>query len=76
MMSETPASLLGIPGGCLEEGGPADIAIADPEMKWMVDPAKLHSKSKNTVFKGMTLQGKVVTTLCRGEIVYNLEDEM
>ena len=76
MMSETPASLLGIPGGCLEEGGPADIAIADPEMKWTVDPAKLHSKSKNTVFKGMTLQGKVVTTLCRGEIVYNLEDEM
>lgn len=45
-------------------------------MKWTVDPAKLHSKSKNTVFKGMTLQGKVVTTLCRGEIVYNLEDEM
>lgn len=73
LMSENPATLLGIPGGSLEEGGPADIAIADPNRKWTVDPQKLHSKSKNTVFKGMTLQGKVTTTLCRGEIVYQDE---
>ncbi len=70
LMSETPAELLGIPGGCIEEGGIADIAIADPDCEWTVDPAKLHSKSKNTVFKGMTLRGKVKTTICRGEIVF------
>ena len=74
LMSENPAALLGIPGGCIEEGGPADIAIADPDCVWTVDPKKLHSKSKNTVFKGMTLRGKVKTTICRGEIVYQDEE--
>lgn len=74
LMSENPATLLGIPGGCIEEGGPADIAIADPDCVWTVDPKKLHSKSKNTVFKGMTLRGKVKTTICRGEIVYQDEE--
>lgn len=74
LMSENPAALLGIPGGCIEEGGPADIAIADPDCVWNVDPKKLHSKSKNTVFKGMTLRGKVKTTICRGEIVYQDEE--
>ncbi len=75
LMSENPARLLGIPGGSIEEGGPADIMIADPEEKWTVDPAKLHSRSKNTVFKGMTFQGKVKMTICRGEIVYDSEND-
>ncbi len=70
LMSENPAAILDIPGGSIEEGGPADIAIADVNRVWTVEPEKLHSKSKNTVFKGMTLQGKVTTTICRGQIVY------
>ena len=70
-MSENPAAILGIPGGSIEEGGIADIAIADLDRSWIVEPEKLHSKSKNAVFKGMTLRGKVITTICRGEIVYS-----
>lgn len=75
LMSENPATILGIPGGSIEEGGPADIAIADVNRVWKVEPEKLHSKSKNTVFKGMTLQGKVITTICRGQIVYEEPDD-
>ncbi len=71
LMSENPAAILGIPGGSIEEGGIADITIADLDRSWTVEPEKLHSKSKNTVFKGMTLRGKVVTTICRGKIVYS-----
>ena len=74
-MSEIPATILGHPGGSIEEGGPADIAIADVNRVWKVEPEKLHSKSKNTVFKGMTLQGKVITTICRGQIVYEEPDD-
>ena len=74
LMSENPATILGIPGGSIEEGGPADIAIADTNMVWTVEPQKLHSKSKNTVVKGMTLQGRVSTTICRGKIVYQLSE--
>ena len=62
--------MLKIPGGTLEVGGPADIAIADPAKVWTVEPEKLHSRSKNTVFKGMTFTGKVVRTICRGETVF------
>ena len=58
-MTINPACILRVPKGRLSIGAEADIVIFDPEEKWTVDPGALHSKSKNTVFKGMTLQGKV-----------------
>ncbi len=70
LMSETPAKLLGIEGGSLKEGAAADLALVDLDEKWTVEPQKLHSKSKNTVFKGKTLQGKVKLTLLDGNIVF------
>ena len=70
MMCENPRRLLGIEGGALEPGCPADIAIVDLNKEWVVDPEKLHSKSKNTCFKGMKLKGKVKYTLVNGVVVY------
>ena len=70
MMCETPRRLLGIEGGSLEEGNVADIAIVDLNKEWTVDPEKLHSKSKNTCFKGMTFKGKVKYTIVNGKIVF------
>ncbi len=69
-MSTSPARILGIPAGTLAEGANADLVLIDEQAEWTVDPDKLHGKSKNTPFKGMTLTGKVVTTICRGTIVY------
>ncbi len=73
LMCVNPAKILKIPGGALEKGGPADIAIADPDLTWTIEPEKLRSRSKNTVFKGMSFTGRVVRTICRGETVYKLE---
>ena len=73
LMSVNPARILGIPGGCIRKGCPADLAIADLNQVWTVEPKALHSKSKNTVFKGMTFTGKIVCTLCGGEIVYTCD---
>lgn len=70
LMSETPAKLLGIEGGSLKEGAAADLVLVDLNEKWTVEPQKLRSKSKNTVFKGKTLQGKVKLTLLNGNIVF------
>ncbi len=70
MMCETPRRLLGIEGGSLEEGNSADIAIVDLNEEWTVVPEKLHSKSKNTCFKGMTLKGKVKYTIVNGNVVF------
>ena len=75
-MSWTPARILGIPAGTLQVGQNADVVLFDPERKWVVDPEKLHGKSKNTPFKGMTLKGKVLVTIFRGRKVYDGREEI
>lgn len=72
-MSATPARLLGIPGGTLEPGSPADLVLFDPDELWTVDPAGLHGKSRNAVFKHRKLAGRVRMTLLGGRIVYQRE---
>lgn len=73
LMSDNPRRLLHLPARTLEEGQPADLILVDLNRKWTVDPEKLHSKSHNTVFKGMTFTGKVLTTITGGVVRY--EDE-
>ena len=70
LMSLNPARILGIPGGTLAEGAPADLVLFDPEVRWTVEPDRLHGKSRNTPFKGMELSGKVRCTICRGQLVF------
>lgn len=70
-MSANPAKLLGIPAGTLAVGAAADIALVDLNREWTVDVNRLHGKSKNTPFKGMTLTGKVVKTFLGGEVVFD-----
>ena len=70
-MSTAPARILGIPAGTLQVGAAADVVLFRPEERWTVDPEKLHGKSRNTPFKGMTLQGRVKLTFSRGRLVYD-----
>lgn len=70
LMCVNPRKILGIAGGSLGEGEPADITIFDINEEWTVDPEKLHSKSRNTCFKGMKLKGRVKMTIVNGKIVY------
>jgi dihydroorotase len=69
-MTVNPADFYKLPCGRLQAGGVADIILIDPEEKWIVTEDGLHSKSKNSPFIGMTLQGRVKTTICRGQVVY------
>jgi len=69
-----PAAVFGLPGGTLSAGAPADIAVFDPEKKWVVNPQQFLSKGKNTPFVGMELKGKNMLTIVGGEIVYNPTD--
>ncbi len=61
-MSSSPAKILGLEGGTIEEGAPADLVIADP--------AKFLSKGKNTPFKGFEVYGAIKYTLVDGAIKY------
>jgi dihydroorotase len=70
LLSLNPARILGVPGGTLSEGAPADITIVAPDLEVTVDPATFRSKSRNTPFGGWTLRGGVLATIVGGRIVY------
>ncbi len=70
-MSANPARILGINAGTLSAGAPADIVLIDPDEEWTVDVNRLHGKSKNTPFKGLTLTGRVKRTVLGGKTVYS-----
>jgi dihydroorotase len=69
-MSSKPAELLGLPGGTLRSGAPADVIVIDADMPWVLDPAELKSKCKNTPFDEARLTGRVVRTIVAGRTVY------
>lgn len=72
-MSCNPARIMNIAPVALCEGSVADIILIDEDLIWEVEPEKLHGKSKNAVYKGMKLCGKVMLTLVGGEIKYKSE---
>jgi dihydroorotase len=69
-LTRAPARVLGIDAGALDAGSRADIAIIDPDGEWIVDPAKLVSRGKNTPFAGKTLSAVVKFTIAGGMIIY------
>jgi dihydroorotase len=68
--STRPAELLGLPGGTLKNGAPADIIVIDADEPWVLDPAELKSKCKNTPFDEARMLGRVVRTIVAGRTVY------
>ena len=68
-MSTNPARILGVPGGTLAKGAPADLTIIDLNREWTVDASKFASKSRNCPFTGWTLKGRAVMTIVGGKVV-------
>ena len=75
LMCVNPRRILGLEIPAIQVGKTADLMIADINKKWTVDPDKLHSRSHNTVFKGMTLTGKPLVTISKGIIRYDARSE-
>lgn len=69
-MSLRPAELLGLPVGRLARGAPADVIVVDVDKPWVLDPADLRSKSKNTPFDEARMTGRVLRTVVGGKTVY------
>ncbi len=65
-MSLAPAKIMGVPGGTLSVGAPADITVFDSDAEWTVDVSKFKSKSRNSVLNSVTLTGKPVMTFVGG----------
>ena len=43
--------------------------LIDPDTEWTVDPSTFRSRGKNTPFAGWRLRGRVIMTICQGQVV-------
>jgi len=65
-----PAEILGLNAGRLAKGAPADLLLFDPERAWKIDPETFESKSKNSPFEGLPVQGRVRRTVVDGRTLF------
>lgn len=69
-MTIKPAEVFGLPYGKLEEGAPADLVLIDLNKEQDIDRTTFASKGKNTPFDGWTCAGWPVTTIYKGNVVW------
>ncbi len=72
LLSWQPAAVAGLTGehgGPVAEGRPANLCVVDPEARWVVEPERLASLSRNTPYAGWKLRGRARHTILRGEAV-------
>tara|TARA_B100000886_G_C20419642_1_gene490908 strand:- start:2184 stop:3068 length:885 start_codon:yes stop_codon:yes gene_type:complete len=70
LITINPAKILKINKGTIKVGADADICIFDLDRPWKVNANNLKSKSKNTAIENKTLQGKILMTFLKGELVF------
>lgn len=70
-LSFGPRRALGLPGGRLEPGQPADLVMLDRTTPFMVTAEGLVSRGKNTPLLGKTLTGRPVMTVRSGRVTWN-----
>jgi dihydroorotase len=74
-LTSRPAEILGLPGGTLARGAPADLVLFDLARPWRLDPDSFRSKSKNSPFDAHPVQGRALTTIVGGRVLYELAAE-
>ncbi len=69
-MSYNPAKIMKMDKGDIQPGKIADVVIFDPNVIYKIDKTTFASKGQNTPFHGYEVTGKVVCTICNGNIVF------
>ena len=72
LLSSNPARIFGVwpRKGDLAPGFDADIVLFDPRPQRELTAAELHSRAGFSPYEGMTVTGRVKTTIVRGQTVY------
>jgi dihydroorotase len=72
LLSWKPAAIAGLGGthgGPIAPGYAANLCVIDPTAEWIVDPAVMASRSRNTPYAGRKVRGRVRHTILAGEPV-------
>lgn len=69
-LTSGPAGILGIKGGSLVVGAPADLTLFNLDKPWQIDPDSFQSKSKNSPFTDYPVQGMVRRCIVDGRCIY------
>ncbi len=72
LTATAPAQLFGLypRKGAIAVGADADVALVDPEQRWVLDAKQLQTRSGVSAYLGREFTGKVVRTIVRGETVF------
>ena len=65
-----PHRILGLAGGTLTPGAPADLCVFDLTEEWLVTPQALHSAGHNTPALGTRMKGRNRMTFLAGQLVW------
>ncbi len=76
LMSTNPARVLGVEGGRLIQGAPADLSVLNLKHEWKVEPERFASLSRNCPFAGWELPGAAAYTICGGRITHRPPESM
>lgn len=72
-LTAAPARIAALEPPRIRAGARADLVLVDPKARWTIDPARLHTKSRNTPFAGRAVEGRVAMTVCDGRVVHEAE---
>lgn len=74
LLTTGPAQVMNLPQPGIGTGQRADLAIVDPNVRWLYDASKGYSRSSNSPYSGQTLTGKNLLTIYQGSVVYKDKD--
>ncbi|HYZ48495.1 MAG TPA: amidohydrolase family protein, partial [Sphingomonas sp.] len=60
LLAGNPSRILGLEGGRLAPGAPADMILVDQDAPWRVDSGKMRAAAGNTPFDKLPVQGRVL----------------
>ena len=70
-LTTNPAKIFKLDSGMIKKNKDADLTVFDLNKSWKIDPNKFYSKSKNTPFDGLLVEGKNIMTFVRGRLVFS-----
>ena len=72
LLCANPAKIFGLwpHKGDIRPGSDADLVLFDPRPTRTLSISELHSRAGFSPYEGLTVTGKVHTTICRGRVVY------